>query len=75
MTLDPNRFEVFADIDIDGASLQVGLQYYAIGPAAPALRVNAGAVEVQIRAHITDFDAIIDALKAARKKLIRSMTP
>lgn len=66
---DPNRFEAFADIDIDSAVLQVGLQHCAIGPAGPAMRVNAGAVEVQIRAHISDIDAMIDALKAARKKL------
>jgi hypothetical protein len=65
----PNHFEVFADIDIDGAALRVGLLHYALGPPGPAMQVNAGAVEVQIRAHITDIDAMIDALKAARKKL------
>lgn len=69
MSKDPNRFEVFADIDIDGAVMQVGLKHYAIGPPGPAFHFGTGAIEVTICGHITDVDTMIEALEKGRKKL------
>lgn len=63
------RFEPLANIDIDSASFQVGLHHYHIGPCRPGFVINAGAIEISVNAHHTDIDAMINALKLARKKL------
>lgn len=64
-----NRFEVFADVDLDSVVMQVVLHHAMIGPPQPGFRFNAGAIEVSFNAHCTDIDTMIDALKAARKAL------
>lgn len=64
-----NWFEVFYDSDIDGAVLQVGLLHAPIGPPRPAIRVGTGAVEITVNGHHTDIDTMIEALKAARRRL------
>ena len=64
-----NRFEVFYDTDIDGAVLQVGLLHAPIGPPRPAVRVGTGAVEITVNGHHADIDAMIEALKAVRRRL------
>lgn len=63
------HFEPLADIDVDGAVFQVGVHHYPIGPARPGFIVNAGAIEIRFNAHHTDIDAMIEALKSARRKL------
>lgn len=47
--LDPNRLEVVADIDIDGAVFEVGVQHYAIGTAGAGIRIDTGAICVTNR--------------------------
>lgn len=63
------RFEALADIDVDSAVFMVGLQHFPIGPARPAMRFETGAVNVGIEVHYGDLDAMIDALKEAKRKL------
>ena len=63
------RFEALADIDVDSAVFQVGLHHHPVGPARPGFVINTGAVEVRFNAHRTDIDAMIEALKSARRKL------
>lgn len=63
------QFETLADIDVDGAAVRVGLNHYPAGPARPGFVINTGAVEVQFNVHHTDIDAMIEALKSARRKL------
>lgn len=70
-----NWFEPFADLDTDGAVFQVGLQHYAIGTPGPAIHISTGALDLQFNAHITDLDALIEGLKAARKALLKRQTP
>ena len=69
------RFEEFADFDVDGACVHIGLEHYPIGPARPAIRINAGAVEVRCHVHHTDIDAMIDGLKAAKRELKKLAAP
>lgn len=64
-----NRFEQFAETDVDGAVLRIGLEHYVAGPPSPAILINTGAVELTFRAHASDIDLIIDAFKAARRKM------
>lgn len=64
-----HRFEDFADFDIDGAAVQVGLQHFPIGQSGPFIRINTGAIELVISAHETDIDNLIDGLKAARRAM------
>jgi len=68
------RFEEFADFDIDGAMVRVGLQHYPIGAPGPCITINTGAVEVVIRAHESDIDTLIDGFKAARKKIRKAIS-
>lgn len=68
---EPNRLEVLADIDLDGAVMQVGIKHHAFGPPGPALHFNTGAIDVTICGHISDIDEMIRALEKARKKLVK----
>jgi hypothetical protein len=67
-----NRFEILADVDVDGAVFQVGVEHYVLGPPRPAFHVGGGAVNVTVNVHRGDIDVMISALKQA-KKLIDKM--
>lgn len=66
----PNRFEMIAETDIDGAVLQVSIQHHMVGPAGPGIRVNTGAVKLTIAGQLSDIDTMIEALLEARPRLV-----
>jgi hypothetical protein len=70
-----NRFEVLVDIDVGAECVvfQVGIEHYVLGPPCPAFYVEAGDVNVKVNVHRGDIDAMISALKKA-KKLIDKTT-
>ena len=70
-----HRFEEIADLDVDGAVVQIGLEHFPIGPARPAIWINTGAVEVRFNVHHTDIDTLIDGLKAAKRELKKLAKP
>lgn len=64
-----NRFEPLADIDVDCAVFQVGVQHYVFGPPDPTILIGTGALELKIRVHISDIDPMIEALTEAKAKI------
>lgn len=68
-TAPENRFELFADVDLDGVAMMIGLHHAMIGPPRPGFLLNTGAIEVNFNVHHTDIDTMIDALKDVRKAL------
>lgn len=69
------RFESIADMDVDGAALEVGIQHYPIGPARPMIRVNTGALELSFNVHHGDISDMIAALKIVQKHLQKMGLP
>lgn len=67
--LKEHSFEELEDFDIDGAGVTVGVEHFPLGPAGPFIRINTGAVEIVIRGHATDIDALTDAFIVLRKRL------
>lgn len=65
------RFEEVDDFDIDGAAFTVGVERFPLGPAGPCIRINTGALDLTIRGHFTDIDAMIEGLEKVRKRLAK----
>ena len=65
------RFEEVSDFDIDSAAFTVGVERFPLGPAGPCIRINTGALELIIRGHFTDIDAMIEGLEKVRKRLAK----
>jgi hypothetical protein len=69
------RFEEIACLEIDSASVTVGLEHGEFGPPEPVLRINTGALLLDVRPHHSDLAGLATVLAALRDRFPEPLHP